>query len=102
MATRYVKFPKAKEAAAEALVAFIESNLPSGIGSWPRRFEESISTYSAGQLWPDSSGNWVVAWPYDGPFTYDGNVLPSPDGVEDLLTLGTIVDSVEWWSAPNE
>jgi hypothetical protein len=98
-ATRYAKFAPENEAAAEAFAAKCDAVLPPALVSWPRRFEETMgANFQAGHLFRDTNLNWVVAYPFDGPFTFNGSTIAAPANIASYLALAVIVDTADWYS----
>jgi hypothetical protein len=108
MATRYVKFDPANEAAAYAYSDWLDQYLstistaladPSATppAYWSLRYEETMGEgYEQGGLWRDTNYNLVVSYPFDGPFVFAGNTIPAPPEDAGMRELGVIVDSPDW------
>jgi hypothetical protein len=103
MGTRYAKFAPENETLANALSDYMDTQLATlpggaeGLVPWARRFEETFGPeFLQGHLYRDTNLNWVVAWPYDGPFIFNGNEIPKPAAVDPYMEFGVIVDTPDW------
>lgn len=99
MATRFVKFAPENQTAADALSSYLDQD--------PTLVEYSLAPNWSWHIVPDklnidTNQNWMVAWPYDGPFQInpgEGFVnIPKPTDFDAaLLSLGVIVDTPDWY-----
>lgn len=93
MSTRFVKFAPENGDRAETLAAYLDVQLATideVLVSWAARDENTNA------LRQDTNNNWVVAWPYDGPFLYANAIIPKPAEVDPYMEFAVIVDSPDW------
>lgn len=98
MSTRFAKFAPQNTTAANAAADYLDSVLPAGIVPFARYLTEGADPDLPGSWYlpVDTNGNWVLGYPFDGPFVYAGSTIPAPPGAAAAFTLAVIVDTPDW------